>query len=186
MTQATSEPVPFLGPLQPWEVSNLHIYLPPTSESSSPYDISLAILNPNVITAGPAPHASGGGYLLFGNSTANCTGREVFPDSRPMECTEISEYESYGAWSFEATKGSSTSVASPSGIDIKFILDYNVTRWGSTYYKVLKGTGHFDLETDMTQHCDPKGGCTLTLKPNRDPFLILANITQCWGTCATS
>ncbi|KAI1337088.1 hypothetical protein F5Y15DRAFT_418402 [Xylariaceae sp. FL0016] len=161
--------VPFLGPLQPWEVSSLQVQsIPSSGDDADSIAVSLLISNPNNITAGPAPHADGGGYLPFEQSTANCTAKwQSSGDWKASHCSEVSFPESYGVWTFEVVSLQEVAETAVQSVDIKFSLDYNVTRWGSVYYKLLEGTGHFDLGSS-------DGG---------DPVLVDPTIVQCQGTC---
>ncbi|KAI0022849.1 hypothetical protein F4780DRAFT_139958 [Xylariomycetidae sp. FL0641] len=170
---------PFLGPLAPWEVRALSIDSWP-----SPTALSLTITNPNNITAGPAPHADGGGYVDFLASTAACTLEEG-----ERNCTEVAPtLESYGAWTFAVRlpPGNNNS-SSRRTFDIDFVLDYNLTRWGQQMYKVLEGTGHFAVDdaAAVAGGCADAGGCELIhlVEAGDPPVLIPPTITACRGTC---
>ncbi|KAI1488192.1 hypothetical protein F5X96DRAFT_646792 [Biscogniauxia mediterranea] len=163
--QAADEP--FLGPLAPFEVSALSA---PCGAANS-HNVTLTVANPNRVTAGRAPHAEGGGYWSFENSTARCaTGG----------CAEVSSASSSSSaqWSFRVSNGTEA------GFDVAFTLVYNVTRWGGVYYKVLEGTGRFVVGEQLVKRGgDDDDGCELVLADGAAPVLVPPTITDCKGTC---
>ncbi|KAI2621966.1 hypothetical protein GGS26DRAFT_256618 [Hypomontagnella submonticulosa] len=174
---------PCIGPLDPWTVSRLQITAP-TPGRDGPLSIDLAIENPNRVTAGPAPHAAGGGYLSFEPSAVNCTVADE--DGKVNNtCTESEEASpSYGMWSIDVAPGAAEKV-DPRNLDLAFNLNYNVTRWGSILYKVYDGTAHFEVGTNMAEGgCDDASGtCVFNLKSESVPVLVSPTMTACQGTC---
>ncbi|KAI0594723.1 hypothetical protein F4775DRAFT_572762 [Biscogniauxia sp. FL1348] len=171
---------PFLGPLAPFEVSDLSAPCGGVSpDKNSNKNISFTITNPNRITAGRAPHAEGGGYWSFENSTARCAGAGAGGDCAEMVATTAS---SSARWSFRVLRLNNGTGSR--GFDISVMLDYNVTRWGGVYYKVLEGTGRFAVGDQLVQHGDGDGaGCELVLADGKAPVLVPPAITECKGTC---
>ncbi|KAI1632850.1 hypothetical protein F4809DRAFT_625643 [Biscogniauxia mediterranea] len=185
--QAADEP--FLGPLAPFEVSALSA--PCGAGAASSDNVAFTVANPNRVTAGRSPHAEGGGYWSFENSTARCAG----------SCAEVSSPASSSSalWSFRVSSTTTTNGtgAAREGFDVGFTLVYNVTRWGGVYYKVLEGTGRFVVGEQLVQRGgggddgdDDDGGsvggaagCELVLADGAAPVLVPPTITDCKGTC---
>ncbi|KAI0849741.1 hypothetical protein F5Y00DRAFT_234673 [Daldinia vernicosa] len=173
---------PFIGPLDPWRVTRLQITAPEPGHSR-PFGIDLAISNPNKVSAGPAPHAAGGGYLPFAPSAANCTVESADGDTAVSNtCIETTQY-SYGVWSVDLLPGNTT--IDPRSFNLVFTLNYNVTRWGGILYKLYEGMGHFGVGDNLEEgRCDDGSGtCLFTLKVNSTPALIPPTMTACQGTC---
>ncbi|KAI1106569.1 hypothetical protein F4804DRAFT_19057 [Jackrogersella minutella] len=168
---AAYDTTPFLGPLQPWTVSSLQITAPQKGGQGA-VDIEVAVANPNTVSAGPAPHAAGGGYLPFSPSAANCSLAGTSED-----CEETSD-TSYGVWSVGVVGDG----VDPTDLDLKFRLDYNVTRWNAVWYKVYEGTGHFATGVNLVQGgCDGAAGtCEYEIAA---PVLVQPTMTECKGTC---
>ncbi|KAI1496682.1 hypothetical protein F5X99DRAFT_399583 [Biscogniauxia marginata] len=181
---ARRDDAPFLGPLAPLRVSALRIAPQTASCSASPSDITLTVTNPNRITAGHAPHAEGGGYWSFEESTASCSARWQSGNAS-YSCEEVSSPASSGKWTFEMVpcNNTGTRAAGPlDHFDIRFMLDYNITRWGSVYYKILEGTGHFVLGEQLVE-VNGSAGCSFVLANGSAPVLVPPTITACRGTC---
>ncbi|OTB09525.1 hypothetical protein M426DRAFT_316068 [Hypoxylon sp. CI-4A] len=167
---------PFIGPLDPWQVSSLQVTT--TATTSDATTISLAIRNPNTVSAGPAPFAAGGGYLPFNPSAANCS-----LAGSSEACIETTEF-SYGVWTVDVAPG-----FDPRSFDAKFSLDYNVTRWNSVWYKVYKGTGHFEVGINLDEAVcedgdEKKNTCVYGLGAAQTPVLVTPTMTECKGTCS--
>lgn len=182
---ASYDTTPFIGPLDPWKVNNLRITAP-AQGSSGTVAIELAIENPNTVSAGPAPHAAGGGYLPFSPSAANCSAVQDGTDPGIVHatCVETSEL-SYGVWSVEVVPGAAARV-DPTNLDLAFTLNYNVSRWGQQLSKVYDGTGHFAVGTNLADAvCDDASGtCLYELTAEATPVLIPPTMTECQGTCS--
>ncbi|KAI2468373.1 hypothetical protein F4781DRAFT_274255 [Annulohypoxylon bovei var. microspora] len=179
---ASYETTPFIGPLQPWQVSQLTISLPPQGEAGT-VDIELAIANPNQVSAGPAPHAAGGGYLPFAPSAANCSavgGSDVA--SLRYACEETTQ-DSYGVWS--AFVRNTSAAVDPDDLELVFGLSYNVTRWNAVWWKVYEATARFALNDNLVlgECADPNRNCTYELNPDMAPLLVQPVMVQCQGTC---
>ncbi|OTA92883.1 hypothetical protein M434DRAFT_31497 [Hypoxylon sp. CO27-5] len=179
---ASYDTTPFIGPLKPWKVNSLRITAPAQGASGT-VDIELAIENPNTVSAGPAPHAAGGGYLPFNPSAANCSAVQdgADPGVAHDTCVETSEL-SYGVWSVEVAAAR----IDPTNLDLAFTLNYNVSRWGQQLWKVYDGTGHFAIGTNLADAvCDGASGtCVYELKADATPVLIPPTMTECQGTCS--
>ncbi|KAI1380381.1 hypothetical protein F4677DRAFT_406683 [Hypoxylon crocopeplum] len=167
---------PFIGPLDPWKVTRLQI----TAPATGPASVDLAVENPNTVSAGPAPHAAGGGYLPFSPSAANCTAVDADAALGDDACVETTEF-SYGVWSVDAT-----GPIDPQNLDLSFTLNYNVSRWGSVLVKVYEATAHFAVGLNLADGvCDNVSGtCEFGLLPGSTPVLIPPTMTQCQGTCS--
>ncbi|KAI0169007.1 hypothetical protein GGR52DRAFT_501815 [Hypoxylon sp. FL1284] len=181
---ASYDTTPHIWPLDPWRISQLRITAPAPGRSGT-VDIGLAIENPNTVSAGPAPHAAGGGYLPFAPSAANCTLAEVPSESGSTElldtavvCNETTEF-SYGVWTVTSAS------ASDAGFDLAFRLSYNVSRWGGILYKVYDGTAQLEVGQDLTEGvCDDAADkCEFALAPGSDPVLVAPTMTDCKGYC---
>ncbi|KAI0382136.1 hypothetical protein F5Y04DRAFT_49537 [Hypomontagnella monticulosa] len=171
---------PCVGPLDPWKVSRLQITAPAPGHDG-PLSIDLAIENPNRVTAGPAPHAAGGGYVSFEPSAVNCTVADA--DGKADDnCTET--IPSDGVWSINVAPDSAAQV-DPRKLDLSFNLNYNITRWGGILYKVYDGTAHFEVGTNMVESgCDDTSGtCVFNLNSESAPVLVPPTMTACQGTC---
>ncbi|KAI1416534.1 hypothetical protein F5Y13DRAFT_154148 [Hypoxylon sp. FL1857] len=179
---ASYDSTPFLGPLDPWKVNSMRITAPAAGQPGTA-DIELAIENPNTVSAGPAPHAAGGGYLPFSPSAANCSAVQdsANPGVVNNTCVETSQ-SSYGVWSVEVA----ASRIDPTNLDLTFTLNYNISRWGEQLSKVYDGTAHFAVGTNLAEGvCDEASGlCTYKLSANATPVLVPPTMTECQGTCS--
>ncbi|KAL7622224.1 hypothetical protein AAE478_007727 [Parahypoxylon ruwenzoriense] len=189
------DPYPFLGPLEPWKVTGLRITAPQEGHSGAVH-IEFAIDNPNRVSAGTAPHASGGGYVPFLPSSANCTvgwetssGATDGVSSIYGNCVETTE-NSGGVWTADVlgksmAEAEGRTLFDPRKLDLAFSLTYNITRWGGVMLKVYNGTAHFAVgENPEDGFCsDESGTCEFGLKNGSAPVLVEPTMTACQGTC---
>ncbi|KAI1403874.1 hypothetical protein F4819DRAFT_182157 [Hypoxylon fuscum] len=177
-----NDSTPFIGPLDPWKVNSLQVTVPAKGRSGI-VDIELAIENPNKVSAGPAPHAAGGGYLPFSPSAANCSTGVDSGVTVQNVCTETSQ-SSYGVWTVDLPKGA----VDPQNLELTFNLNYNVTRWGGILYKVYTATGYFVVGKNLAKGvCDDASGtCSFELQNGSAPVLVQPTMIACKGTCDLS
>ncbi|KAI1387483.1 uncharacterized protein F4822DRAFT_444175 [Hypoxylon trugodes] len=193
---SSADSSPFLGRLDPWQVSRLEITAPAPGRDG-PLNIDLDIANPNNVSAGPIPHGDGGGYLAFGPSSASCIAiEETIRNSSGSlgrgqihdNCTGTTS-QSYGVWSVDlypknATRGSARTV-NPANLQLTFTLNYNISRYGEYLYKRYEGTGRFKLGENLDRHCFAKNQtCSYALKANSTPVLVPQRLMACQGTCS--
>ncbi|KAI1768587.1 hypothetical protein GGR53DRAFT_477597 [Hypoxylon sp. FL1150] len=170
---------PHIWPLDPWKINRLTITAPAPGHAGT-IDIAVAIENPNTVSAGPAPHAAGGGYLPFAPSAANCSATT----DGAGECVETSQF-SYGTF---AVAVAVAAAPSPMGFDLSFHLDYNVTRWNNVMYKVYDAAARFEVGSNLVAvgKCDDDrtGMCEYELMPESTPFEIPGIVmSDCKGYC---
>ncbi|KAI4871122.1 hypothetical protein F4820DRAFT_463330 [Hypoxylon rubiginosum] len=179
---AASYDAPHIWPLDPWKINSLQVTAPAPGHPGTVMSIALAIENPNTVSAGPAPHASGGGYLSFAPSAANCTtsaaasgGALVYTQARCAETTEFS----YGAFAVGGV------VADPRRFELAFNLNYNVTRWGSVWYKVYDAAARFEVGVNLAEgvYDRESGTYSYELMRNSTPVLVRPTMTECKGYC---
>ncbi|KAI1777131.1 hypothetical protein F4818DRAFT_439493 [Hypoxylon cercidicola] len=170
---------PYIWPLDPWEINRLQITAPAPGQSGS-IDIDLAISNPNTVSAGPAPHAAGSGYIPFTPSAANCTASAVSGADALTEatCAETTEF-SYGVFAVDGA------ITDPRSFGLAFSLNYNVSRWGGVMYKVYDATAHLEVGQDLADGvCDGASGtCEYELLAGSTPILVQPTMTDCKGYC---
>ncbi|KAI6088689.1 hypothetical protein F4821DRAFT_277124 [Hypoxylon rubiginosum] len=173
LASAYDTALPHIWPLDPWKISNLKITVP----TFGPINISLAIENPNTVSAGPEPQNNG--YLPFAPSAANCSvTAERGAGPMKAECVETSQF-SYGV--FRVTGNN----ISPPNFTLAFNLEYNVTRWNSPMWKVYDAPATFEVGKNLTlgKYDNATRAWTYELRPENTPFEIPPAMTDCHGYC---
>ncbi|KAI0888020.1 uncharacterized protein GGS22DRAFT_154869 [Annulohypoxylon maeteangense] len=184
---AAYDPTPFVSPLQPWQIPRFTISLPPNKLGAAGYaTIKLAVSNPNQVSAGPAPHAAGGGYLPFAPSAANCTstGHDT-PAAMNGSCVETSQ-DSYGVWQVGVISTDATAAIDPRDVQVRLTLTYNVTRWNAVWFKVYQATARFSLDENLVlgECADHDRHCSYELNPDLAPLEVEPEMVDCRGTCS--
>ncbi|XDG05731.1 hypothetical protein ABKA04_005346 [Annulohypoxylon sp. FPYF3050] len=191
---AAYDPTPFVGPLQPWKITDFTISLPSTSSGiNGNVTVKVHIENPNQVSAGPAPGAEGGGYLPFQPTTADCvaTGANQY-SSLTGTCQDHFSADDGTGGSFEfaiaPTNGNWTTVIDPNCFDLRFTLTYNVTRWNADWHKLYEGSARFGLNDNLVlgKCANRANGCSYTLNPDKAPLEVAPDMVECTGTCSNN
>ncbi|KAI2628772.1 hypothetical protein GGR54DRAFT_636487 [Hypoxylon sp. NC1633] len=173
---------PFLGPLKPWTITKLRVSTSVIGRNHTDrVVVSVGIDNPNNVTAGPAPHAAGGGYVAFASSTANCQSSINGNLTTGTNCTEISHNQD-GVWSITAVPNATQHI-DPHNLLLTFTLNYSVNRFGSVLQKMYKATGRFNVGQNLIDNGCEKGTCTYSLKNGTKTITVTPKLVQCKGTC---
>ncbi|KAI1095592.1 hypothetical protein F5B19DRAFT_440146 [Rostrohypoxylon terebratum] len=192
---AAYDPTPFVGPLQPWKITDLTISLPPSRLGADGIvTIKVHIENPNQVSAGPAPGAEGGGYLPFQPTSADCVA------SGPNQYSSLTGYcnntaaagaDDGTAGAFELavvppSNGNSSGPVDPNGFEVKFSLAYNVTRWNAHWDKLYEGQAAFGLNNNLVlgKCANRENMCSYTLNPDKAPLQVAPTMVECTGTCS--
>jgi hypothetical protein len=186
-------PLPPWYPLEPWQISALH----ETNPYKSPYGVNasslvVTISNPKRIAAAPAPHASGGGYVVFLNSTARCELHWKTDDQTPYghssvacvpENTSPDDY-SYPSWTMTLNEvHEDLSGPGDHYLSLSFELVHNATIYGSQAYKRMTGGISFSLADNLQGGCDTDGKCIFDLKEGSTPVLFQPTLQECKLAC---
>ncbi|KAI2603648.1 hypothetical protein GGR54DRAFT_644614 [Hypoxylon sp. NC1633] len=179
-------PLPPWYPLKPWELSSFYAYSP----RDAPYgadatSLELIIANPSFIPAGPAPHASGGGYVVFQNSTANCVlhwkeDAETPYGNTQGTCDSPQTDATRSEWNITISQIHDEPTHY---MDISFSLAYHLHAYGNDFYKLLVGSLHAQLGENLEGGCDENNICSYSLKNGSAPLLIQPTLTECKSAC---
>ncbi|KAI3324419.1 hypothetical protein HD806DRAFT_67814 [Xylariaceae sp. AK1471] len=196
ITSAANLPLPPLPPwypLEPWQVSSLYEYNPYTS----PYDVNssglvLTIANPKLIAATPAPHASGGGYVVFPNSTARCELHWKTDEFTPYghssnscvtAATSPGQF-SQALWSITLNE-LHEDLAGPGDhyFSVSFELALNGSIYGGQPYKRMTGSVIFQSGQNLQGQCGEDGLCEFELTDGTSPVLLQPTLQECRSAC---
>ncbi|KAI1138495.1 hypothetical protein F5Y05DRAFT_384253 [Hypoxylon sp. FL0543] len=179
-------PLPPWYPLKPWEISSLRAYNP----AKSPYDanatsLELTIANPYLIPAGPAPHASGGGYVAFDKSTANCDVHWKEDSQTPYgnlkdTCNSTQTSSTRAEWNITINQIHDDPAHY---MDLTFSLAYHLYAYGQDMYKLMAGSIHVQVGESLEGGCDADGLCSYTLKNGSVPLLVQPTLEECRMAC---
>jgi hypothetical protein len=186
-------PLPPWYPLEPWQVSSVYQYNP----YASPYGTNasglvLTIANPKLIAATPAPHASGGGYVVFPNSTARCELHWKTDDQTPYgnsfnSCVaDTGPYGDYAYTGWTITlRELHEDLAGPGDhfFSVSFELTHNATIYGGQPYKRMTGSTTFQSGQNLQGQCGDDGLCVFELKNGTSPALIQPTLQECKSAC---
>ncbi|KAI0095852.1 hypothetical protein F4814DRAFT_174115 [Daldinia grandis] len=177
-------PLPPWYPLKPWEISSFQYRSPRVGPyGTNATSLNITISNPSSIPAGPAPHASGGGYIVFSNSTAQCSVQWKFDDRTPYGNTKDT--------CFAPTSGATTpswnitinEIQPGYYMDYSFSLAYHLHAYGNDFYKLLSGHVRLQPEKDLEGGCDENDICSYSLKNGSAPLLIQPILAECRSAC---
>ncbi|KAJ2980524.1 hypothetical protein NUW58_g6924 [Xylaria curta] len=185
-------PLPPWYPLLPWEISSIstrHPYERPYSANTS--SMLVTIRNPKAIAAVPAPHASGGGYVVFRNSSAECelhwktdaftpyghSSNSCVTDVRPNDYSNPK-------WSITLNE-LHTDLSSPGDyyISVSFSLSYNGTIYATQGYKLMSGGTSFRTSKNLEGQCVEGGLCEYKLREELSPALFQPTLQECKSAC---
>ncbi|KAI0391840.1 hypothetical protein F5Y17DRAFT_438866 [Xylariaceae sp. FL0594] len=201
-TSLPSPPLPPWYPLEPWQISALHSRNP----HKSPYGVNasslvLTVANPKRVAAAPAPHGSGGGYVVFGNSTATCEIHWSTDSATPygyssVACTPAQldgngqggdTYVPYWTMTLNEVH---EDLSSPGDhyLALSFELVHNATVYGQKAYKRM--TGAVTLRSagagaNLQGNCGDgaNGECVYDLKDGAAPVLFQPTLQECRFAC---
>ncbi|KAI8627133.1 hypothetical protein F5Y19DRAFT_465929 [Xylariaceae sp. FL1651] len=182
-------PLPAWYPLEPWQVSSLYTYNP----QASPYGANasglvLTITNPKMIAAVPAPHASGGGYVVFLNSTAHCelhwTADAATPYGHSSNSCVVADDYSHPRWSVTLNEVHED-LPEPGDhyLSVTFELVHNATIYATEGYKRMVGATTFQTGANLQGQCGPDGLCEFELKNGSAPVLLQPTLQECKSEC---
>ncbi|KAI1131107.1 heme peroxidase [Nemania abortiva] len=159
-------PLPPWYPLQPWAISAVGTYNP----HASPYGTNasglfLTITNAQQIAAVPAPHASGGGYVVFKASTAHCELHWKADDLTPYghstnSCVSDAQADDYSNARWGITLNElHTDLSAPGDyyFSVSFSLSYNATIYATQGYKLMTAGTSFRASTNLEGQCGADG-----------------------------
>ncbi|KAI8961498.1 hypothetical protein F5Y11DRAFT_325994 [Daldinia sp. FL1419] len=179
-------PLPPWYPLKPWEVSSFYARSPRVGPyGTNATTLEITISNPSLIPAGRAPHASGGGYIVFSNSTAHCLTHWKFDDRTPYGntkdvCTAQQSGGTRADWNITINE---IQGAPYNYMDLSFTLVYNLHAVGSDFYKLLGGNVRLQPGQQLEGGCDENDICSYTLKNGTAPLLIQPTLAECRYAC---
>ncbi|KAI1805100.1 hypothetical protein F4811DRAFT_517326 [Daldinia bambusicola] len=179
-------PLPPWYPLKPWEISSFHSRSPrvgPYGTNATSMEITIA--NPSSIPAGPAPHASGGGYVVFSNSTAQCSVHWKFDEWTPYghtkdTCLSRTSGSTTAGWNITINEIQPDPY---NYIDLSFSLAYHLHAYGNDLYKLLAGHVRLEPGKQLEGGCDENDICSYTLKNGSAPLLIQPILAECRSAC---
>ncbi|KAI1810839.1 hypothetical protein GGS20DRAFT_151128 [Poronia punctata] len=189
---AADPPLPAWYPLEAWQISTLHQYNP----YKSPYGTNdsgliLTITNPKRIAAAPAPHASGGGYVVFPNSTARCELHWKTDAATPYghsstTCVANADPSDYAhpLWTITLREiHEDLSAPGDHYFSLSFELVHNATIYGSQAYKRMTASIAFRSTTNLQGKCGDDGRCEYNLKDGSSPVLFQPTLQECKTAC---
>ncbi|KAI4864033.1 hypothetical protein F4820DRAFT_352454 [Hypoxylon rubiginosum] len=179
-------PLPPWYPLKPWEITKLHAYNPrdaPYGTNATSLEITIA--NPSLIPAGPAPHASGGGYVAFASSTANCVVHWKEDDQTPYgytkaTCDSKTNDATQSEWNITIQEIQDNPAHY---ISLSFSLAYRLHVYGSDFYKSMTGSLFAQVGENLEGGCNDEGFCEYNLKNGSEPLLIQPTLFECKYAC---
>ncbi|KAI1390636.1 uncharacterized protein F4822DRAFT_426484 [Hypoxylon trugodes] len=179
-------PLPPWYPLKPWEISSLRAHNP----RNGPYGtnatgLEITISNPYYIAAGPAPHASGGGYIQFEKSVANCDVHWKVDDRTPYghlqdTCAAEASGSTQAQWNITINE---IQDIGEHYISLSFSLTYHLHAYGSDYYKMMSGSIFAQVGDNLEGGCDENDYCSYTIKNGSAPLLIQPTLQECRYAC---
>ncbi|OTB18704.1 hypothetical protein K445DRAFT_314562 [Daldinia sp. EC12] len=179
-------PLPPWYPLKPWEISSFYARSPRVGPyGTNATSMEITISNPSRIPAGPAPHASGGGYIVFSDSTAQCSVHWKFDDRTPYGHTkDICASETHDSTTADWNITINEIQPDPHNyIDLSFSLAYHLHAYGSDYYKLLAGHVRLEPGKQLEGGCDENDICSYNLKNGTAPLLIQPTLAECRFAC---
>ncbi|KAI1429731.1 hypothetical protein F5Y12DRAFT_333670 [Xylaria sp. FL1777] len=188
-------PLPPWYPLQPWQISSVSTYNP----HESPYGTNasglfLTISNVQQLPAVPAPHASGGGYVVFQKSTAQCElhwkADALTPyghSTNSCVADAVADDYSHAQWQMTLLE-LHTDLSAPGDyyFSLNFQLSYNGTIYATQGYKLMTGSASFRASTNLQGQCadDDDGGlCEYQLRNDSSPVLLQPTLQECKSAC---
>ncbi|KAI0968126.1 hypothetical protein F4678DRAFT_203333 [Xylaria arbuscula] len=185
-------PLPPWYPLLPWQISTVSTYNP----HESPYGTNasgllLTISNVQQLPAVPAPIASGGGYVAFQTSTAQCELHWKADDLTPYgystnSCTTNPVANDYSNSKWQMTlRELHTDLDGPGDyyFSLEFQLSVNGTIYATNGYKIITGSASFDASTNLEGECGDDGLCKYQLRNDSSPVLLQPTLQECKSTC---
>ncbi|KAI6080823.1 hypothetical protein F4821DRAFT_47235 [Hypoxylon rubiginosum] len=183
ITLAADPPLPPWYPLKAWEITKLHA----TNPDAAPYgtnatSLEITISNPSSIPAGPAPHASGGGYVVFESSTADCVVHWKEDDETPYGNTDATTCDSgsmRAQWNITINEIQDIPAHY---ISLSFSLAYSMQLFGNVFYKTLTGSLYAMVGETLEGGCSD-GLCEYNLINGSAPLLIQPTLFECKYAC---
>ncbi|KAI0105055.1 hypothetical protein GGR51DRAFT_520685 [Nemania sp. FL0031] len=185
-------PLPPWYPLQAWQISSLRTCNPHTSPyGTNASGLYLTITSPQKIPAVPAPHASGGGYVVFRESTAHCElhwkADALTPyghSSNSCVADAASDSISDARWTVTLNE-LHTDLSGPGDyyLSLSFALVYNATVYATQGYKLMTGGTSFRAGVDLEGQCAEDGVCEYSLKNGSAPALLQPTLQECKSAC---
>ncbi|KAI1112245.1 hypothetical protein F5Y14DRAFT_277006 [Nemania sp. NC0429] len=185
-------PLPPWYPLQAWEISSVSTSHPSASAyGPNASTLLLTITNPRYIAALPAPHASGGGYVAFTQSTAQCELHWKVDEQTPYghsanSCVAaIAQPDGFTHAQWDITLNElHTDLAGPGDyyLSLSFSLAYNGTLYGTTAYKLMTGGTSFRAGENLDGQC-AEGHCEYQLRDGSAPALLQPTLQECKSAC---
>ncbi len=185
-------PLPPWYPLQPWQIGSVSTYNP----HESPYGANasgllLTISNVQLLPAVPAPHASGGGYVAFQKSTAQCELHWKADALTPYgystnSCIADATPDDYSNARWQMTlRELHTDLSAPGDyyFSLDFQLSYNGTIYATEGYKLMTGSASFRASTNLDGECGEDGLCEYTLRNESSPVLLQPTLQECKSAC---
>ncbi|KAI1827237.1 hypothetical protein F4861DRAFT_398474 [Xylaria intraflava] len=191
ITSASDPPLPPLPPwypLEPWEISSVSTSHPHTSPyGTNASSLLVTITNPKSIAAAPAPHASGGGYTLFDNSTAQCELHWKTDDLTPYGYSSnscVSDASSNAQWSITLLE-LHTDLSGPGDYyaALSFELTHNATFFGAPAFKHITGSTTLRAGDNLAGQCAEDGLCEYHLANGSSPVLFQPTLESCKSAC---
>ncbi|TGJ79187.1 hypothetical protein E0Z10_g9579 [Xylaria hypoxylon] len=185
-------PLPPWYPLKPWQISSVSTYNP----HESPYGpdasgLLLTISNVQYLPAVPAPHGSGGGYVAFPKSTAQCELHWKADDMTPYgfstnSCITDTAPGDFSKVQWQMTLNElHTDLSAPGDyyFSVSFQLSYNGTAYATQGYKRMTGSAFFEASTNLEGQCAEDGLCEYKLKNASSPALSQPTLQECKSAC---
>ncbi|KAI1369761.1 hypothetical protein F5Y08DRAFT_291277 [Xylaria arbuscula] len=185
-------PLPPWYPLQGWKISSLSTYNPHESPyTANASGLLLTISNEQQIAAAPAPHASGGGYVVFQKSTAQC---ELHWKADPLtpyghstnSCVPAVIPNDYSNPRWQVTLNElHTDLSAPGDyyFSLSFQLTYNGTIYATPAYKLMTGSATFRASTNLEGECGDDGLCEYHVRNESLPVLLQPTLQECKTAC---
>lgn len=185
-------PLPPWYPLQGWQISSLSTYNPHESPySANASGLLLTISNVQQIAAAPAPHASGGGYVVFQKSTAQCELHWKADSLTPYghstnSCVPDVIPNDYSNPRWQVTLNElHTDLSAPGDyyFSLGFQLTYNGTIYATQAYKLMTGSASFRASTNLEGECGDDGLCAYRVRDESLPVLLQPTLQECKSAC---
>ncbi|KAI0878668.1 hypothetical protein GGS24DRAFT_369826 [Hypoxylon argillaceum] len=183
-------PLPPWYPLQAWQISSVSTHNP----HASPYganasSLVLTISSPQAIPAVLAPHASGGGYVVFSATTARCELHWAADALTPYgfssnSCVPDAQDYSNARWAITLNE-LHTDLAGPGDyyFGVSLSLSYNATIYATQGYKLMTGGASFRASTNLEGQCGDDGLCEYNLRNDSSPVLLQPTLQECKSAC---
>ncbi|GAP86766.1 hypothetical protein SAMD00023353_2101180 [Rosellinia necatrix] len=185
-------PLPPWYPLKGWEISSVttsHPHESPYGTNAS--SLVVTISNPGQIPAVPAPHASGGGYVVFRKSAAVCELHWRADALTPYgystnSCVSDALPDDYSNARWGVTLNElHTDLAAPGDyyFSLAFSLSYNASIYATRGYKYMTAGTFFQTGKNLQGQCVDGGRCDYSLLPESAPVRLQPTLQECKSAC---